>query len=102
MVQLDAQSAIVAILVVHLVQDAYLLGKLYLYQHQYYSTCPVGTYFEISNCTCQPCALGCSTCYGEGISACTNCENTTASPSVAYYKAFHRDVCTTDCGNFYY
>lgn len=73
---------------------------LYLYNSTCSSDCPTGTYKEASNCTCQDCADGCRECYGAGLEKCTSCTN--SSSSDVYFKVPNRDICTTNCSNFYY
>jgi proprotein convertase subtilisin/kexin type 5 len=58
------------------------------------SSCPDGTYADLTTSECLPCADGCELCYGSGNNKCTRCGPDSANSSIIYYKHPRLDTCT--------
>ena len=56
--------------------------------------CPDGTYEDPVTGFCEPCATGCSLCYGSVNTKCTKCATVL---TVNYFKEINKDYCTTAC-----
>jgi len=60
--------------------------------------CPLGLYANTFNNTCDPCALGCSACYGPEHTDCTACLTLNVSGTLTpYYKYLTANTCNTTC-----
>lgn len=68
---------------------------VYLYEEVCVANCPAG-YYEASNYTCQLCADGCLTCFGDTLKECDSC-NVSNSSSEDYYKWANESTCDTSC-----
>ena len=62
--------------------------------------CPLSEYGRVSDYTCQPCAGGCLSCFGNALTQCYNC--TTDSGATPYFLVYSSTICTATCPNGQY
>ena len=66
------------------------------------SSCPDGTYADLTTVQCLPCAIGCEICYGPTTNKCTKCTLNSTNSSILYYKQPKQNSCSQNCPTGYY